>query len=134
MNKERGLLDGIWKKEYSGDGGFFLGSVEPGSLAFFRFDSFIYNPLHGARRAMAAAGFSNITFSYPGSACAVKVGCLKAPSPHNPPYKGKRENAFVPPDKRKTKEKYILEGRAWPILFLARAYSGPFRLLPLDLQ
>ena len=32
--------------------------------------SFIYIPLHGARRAMAAAGFSRITFSYPEPACA----------------------------------------------------------------
>ena len=42
---------------------------------FFCFDSFIYNPLHAARRAMAAAGFSKITFSYPEPACAVIVRC-----------------------------------------------------------
>ena len=59
---------------------------------------------------MAAAGFSKITFSYPEPARAVIVRCPETPSPQNPP---------------KTKEKYILEEGAWPILFLARTDLGP---------
>ena len=88
-----------------------------------------------------SAGFSNITFSYPGPACAVIVGCPKSPSPHDPPDKGEererkkeRENVFISAGiKEKTKERYILEGRAWSILF-ARTWPGLFFLLPLDLQ
>ena len=60
----------------------------------FCFDSFICNPLHAARRVMAAAlplpsrgtatGFSKLTFSCPEPACAVIVGYPRTP-PHNPP-------------------------------------------------
>ena len=49
---------------------------------FFRFNSCIYNPLHAARRAMAAAGFlDSIPFSYLEPACAVIVRCPLSPSP-----------------------------------------------------
>ena len=51
-------------------------------LVFFCFESFIYNPLHAARRAMAAAGFSKLTFSCLEPARAVIVRLPSSPSPH----------------------------------------------------
>ena len=66
--------------------------------------SFIYIPLHGARRAMAAAGFSRITFSYPEPACAVIVRCPETPSPHGPPNARKTRN-IRQLQERKRKEK-----------------------------
>ena len=84
---------------------------------------------------MTAAGFSNLTFSYPGPARAAIVRCPRTPSPHNPSDKRKRRKRLhLPPDKGKTKEKYTLEGRAWSTLFLARTHTGPLLLLTLDLQ
>ena len=91
----------------------------PDRARFCLFDSFISNLLHRARRAMAAAGFSELTFSYPGPARVVIVGYPRTPSPRNPLDKRKRGNAFASAEQKKDKGKAHLEGGACSILFLA---------------
>ena len=81
---------------------------------FFCFDSFIYNPLHAARMAMAAAvplplteqrrAFLNNLF-LPEPAHAVIVRCPGTPSPHDPPYKRKRKQTSSPPKKERKGKK-----------------------------
>ena len=105
---------------------------------FFCFDSFIFNPLHAARGAIAAAGFSKLTFSYPEPACAVIVEYPRTPSPHGPPNKRKKINtsptaARLTQRKAQHRSMNTLEGRAWPILLLTGADLGSL-LLPMNLQ
>ena len=89
---------------------------------------------HGSGCAVAPrgapAGFCNKTFPYPEPACAIIVRHPSAPSSHNPPDTKKRGNTTQPPHKGKTNENNILEGRAWPIPFLAGAYPDPCLVPP----
>ena len=108
------------------------------SDVLFCFKSCIYNPLHAARRAMAAAVplplrsngglFYGIPLSYLEPACAVIVRYPKSPSPlsDRQRYKGST--------KEKTKERYILGRRARPVFLFTCTDPGPFLIFPQDPQ
>ena len=104
-------------------------------LFLFCFDSFIYNQLHAARKAMtatlplpprgAATGFSRLTFSYPELACTAihsRVSQSSFSSQSDKKKKGKTKGKREDKGGRQRKKKYILEGRAWPILLFVRTY------------